>query len=41
LERAFLRRETLRGLPVMRLEELPDRYTAASHHVHVAVVYPS
>jgi sugar O-acyltransferase (sialic acid O-acetyltransferase NeuD family) len=39
VERGFLRRETLRGLPVVPLEELESRYPAASHHVHVAVVY--
>lgn len=39
VERPFLRREALRGLPVVPLDELPARYPAATHHVHVAVVY--
>lgn len=39
VERAFLRNESLRGLPVVPLEELPARFPPASHHAHVAVVY--
>lgn len=39
VERAFLRRESLCGLPVVALEDLPGRYPPATHHVHVAVVY--
>lgn len=39
VERAFLRKESLCGLPVVPLEELPERYPPARHHAHVAVVY--
>ncbi|MBS7789681.1 acetyltransferase [Roseococcus sp. SDR] len=39
VERAFLKRESLCGLPVVPLEELPARYPPAAHHAHVAVVY--
>jgi sugar O-acyltransferase (sialic acid O-acetyltransferase NeuD family) len=39
VERAFLRRDNLRGLPVIALEDLQDRYPPGAHDVHVAVVY--
>jgi sugar O-acyltransferase (sialic acid O-acetyltransferase NeuD family) len=39
VERAFLRRDELRGLPVVAFEDMPGIYPMASHEVHVAVVY--
>jgi sugar O-acyltransferase (sialic acid O-acetyltransferase NeuD family) len=39
VERDYLRRETLAGLPVVPFESLQDRYDPATHHVHVALTY--
>ena len=39
VERAFLKRDNLRGLPVVDLETLERTFPPESHDVHVAVVY--
>lgn len=39
VERAYLRREELFGLPVVPLEELPERYRPERHSAHVAIPY--
>jgi sugar O-acyltransferase (sialic acid O-acetyltransferase NeuD family) len=39
VERPFLKRDSLRGLPVVALEELPARFPPATHEAHAAVVY--
>lgn len=39
VEREYLRRESLSGLPVVAMEELAQRYSPETHHAHVAVVY--
>jgi sugar O-acyltransferase (sialic acid O-acetyltransferase NeuD family) len=39
VEREFLSRESLFGLPVVALEDIAERYPPATHHAHVAVVY--
>ena len=39
VERAFLKRETLCGLAVSALEDLPQRFDPTRHAVYVAIVY--
>ena len=39
VERAFLRRDSLRGLPVVPLEEVERHFPPATHDAHAAVVY--
>ena len=39
VERAFVTRETLLGLPVVPFEELEQHYDPASHHFYAALVY--
>jgi sugar O-acyltransferase (sialic acid O-acetyltransferase NeuD family) len=39
VEREFLSRESLLGLPVLPLDELPQRFSPDTHHVYVATVY--
>ncbi len=39
VERAFMTRETLLGLPVVPFEELEQQYDPASHHFYAALVY--
>jgi sugar O-acyltransferase (sialic acid O-acetyltransferase NeuD family) len=39
VERAFLKRETLSGLPVVPFEDLASHFDPAEHYAHVAVVY--
>lgn len=39
VERDFLKREHLRGLPVVPFDELETRFDPASHEVYVATVY--
>jgi sugar O-acyltransferase (sialic acid O-acetyltransferase NeuD family) len=39
VERAFLKRDTLMGLPVIAFEDLSSRYPAHSHDVYAAIVY--
>jgi sugar O-acyltransferase (sialic acid O-acetyltransferase NeuD family) len=39
VERDYLERETLAGLPVVAFESLEEHYDPATHHVHVAVTY--
>lgn len=39
VERAYLKREEMRGLPVVAFEELETRFDPAAHHVYVATVY--
>ena len=39
VERAFLKRESLLGLPVVAFEDMAERFPATTHEVYVAVVY--
>lgn len=39
VERAFLRRDELRGIPVIAMEDMAENYPVVTHDVHVAVVY--
>lgn len=39
VERAFLKRDTFRGLPVVAFEELESRFAPAEHHFFAANVY--
>lgn len=39
VEQAFLKRESLHGLPVVPFENLAQRFAPADHDVYVAVVY--
>lgn len=39
VERAYLKKETLFGLPVVPYEELPERFSPAQHAVYVAATY--
>lgn len=39
VERAFLKKEQLRGLPVVPFEELPAHFDPGSHEVYVAATY--
>lgn len=39
VERAFLKRDNLRGLPVVALETLQEQFGPQTHEAHVAVVY--
>jgi sugar O-acyltransferase (sialic acid O-acetyltransferase NeuD family) len=39
VERSYLKREEMMGLPVVPLEELRDRFPPADHDVYVAIVY--
>jgi sugar O-acyltransferase (sialic acid O-acetyltransferase NeuD family) len=39
VERSFLTRSHLRGLPVVEFETLQERYAPDSHEVYVAIVY--
>lgn len=39
VEREFLKRDTLFGLPVVPLEELPERYAPGEHAFYAALVY--
>jgi sugar O-acyltransferase (sialic acid O-acetyltransferase NeuD family) len=39
VERDYLQRDTLLGVPVVAFEELADRYTPAEHAVYVALTY--
>lgn len=39
VERAFLRQDSLLGLPVVALEDLPGLYSAAEHSAFVAITY--
>lgn len=39
VERAFLKRDEMRGLPVVAFEELETRFDPTAHHVYVATVY--
>ena len=39
VERAFLKRDALFGVPVVAFEDLPARYPAGGHAVYVAIVY--
>ncbi|MGG5824038.1 acetyltransferase [Falsiroseomonas sp. HW251] len=39
VERAFLRRENLRGLPVVSLEDMAARFPPETHDAYAAVVY--
>jgi sugar O-acyltransferase (sialic acid O-acetyltransferase NeuD family) len=39
VEQEYLKRDGLFGLPVVALEELPQRYAADAHSVYVAIVY--
>lgn len=38
-ERVYLKREEMRGLPVVAFEELETYFDPAIHHVYVAIVY--
>jgi sugar O-acyltransferase (sialic acid O-acetyltransferase NeuD family) len=39
VERAYLRRDTFLGLPVLALEDLETRFAPADHHFYAALVY--
>jgi sugar O-acyltransferase (sialic acid O-acetyltransferase NeuD family) len=39
VEQTYLKREELRGLPVVSLESMHERFDPRTHDVHVAVVY--
>ncbi len=39
VERDFLKREEMRGLPIVAFEELETRFDPATHEVYVATVY--
>lgn len=39
VERAFLKRDELRGLPVVAFEEIESHFDPATHYVYVATVY--
>ncbi len=39
VECAFLKRDELRGLPVVAFEELETHFDPATHHIYVATVY--
>lgn len=39
VERAFLKRSEMRGLPVIAFEELEAHFDPATHHIYVATVY--
>jgi sugar O-acyltransferase (sialic acid O-acetyltransferase NeuD family) len=39
VERDYLKREEMRGLPVVAFEELETRFDPATHYVYVATVY--
>jgi sugar O-acyltransferase (sialic acid O-acetyltransferase NeuD family) len=39
VERAYLRRESFLGLPVVPFEDLEPRYAPAEHHFYAALVY--
>lgn len=39
VEREFLKRDVLMGLPVIAFEDLPDRFEPASHAFYAAMVY--
>ncbi|MEJ7747402.1 MAG: acetyltransferase [Luteimonas sp.] len=39
VEREFITRESLFGLPVVAFEDLQDRFAPASHHFYAALVY--
>jgi sugar O-acyltransferase (sialic acid O-acetyltransferase NeuD family) len=39
VERAFLKRSEMRGLPVVAFEELETHFAPATHHIYVATVY--
>lgn len=39
VERAFLKRTELRGLPVIEFEELEKHFDPTTHHIYVATVY--
>jgi sugar O-acyltransferase (sialic acid O-acetyltransferase NeuD family) len=39
VERAFMKRRELKGLPVVPFEEIESKYSVGDHEVHVAVTY--
>ena len=39
VEREFLSRQELLGLPVVAVEDLPNRFAPANHHFYAAIVY--
>jgi sugar O-acyltransferase (sialic acid O-acetyltransferase NeuD family) len=39
VERAYLKRDALFGLPVVAFEELPATFSPADHHLYAALVY--
>lgn len=40
VEQAYLKRDSLHGLPVVALETLEQQFSPSEHHVYVAVTYP-